>query len=107
MVTVETPRPVLRPPEASDVVPFIEIHGTRYKVFFATRGIVKLRLTAVLMPSLVGSRRARAQYLGVDRRAIRQLDNAAVANERGQILDCKRYGRASFQRFLETRPPLS
>ena len=31
----------------------------------------------------------------------------AVANERGQILDRKRYGRASFQRFLETRPPLA
>ena len=27
-------------------------------------GIVKLRLTAVLMPSMVGPRRARAQYLG-------------------------------------------
>ena len=31
----------------------------------------------------------------------------AVANERGQILNRKRYGRASFQRFLETRPPLA
>ena len=31
----------------------------------------------------------------------------AVANERGQILDRKRYGQASFQRFLETRPPLA
>ena len=29
----------------------------------------------------------------------------AVANERGQILDRKRYGRASFQRVLETWPP--
>ena len=54
MVTLETPRPVLRPPEASDVVPFMEIHGTRYKVFFATRGIVKLRLTAVFDAQLGG-----------------------------------------------------
>ena len=38
---------------------------------------------------------------------VARLDNAAVANERGQILDRKRYGRASFQRFLETRPPLA
>ena len=26
MVTLETPRLVLRPPEASDIVPFMEIH---------------------------------------------------------------------------------
>ena len=29
----------------------------------------------------------------------------AVANERGQIIERKRYGRASFRRFLETRRP--
>ena len=52
MVTLETPRPMLRPPEASDVVP---LHGdSRYKVFFATRGIVKLRLTAVFDAQLGG-----------------------------------------------------
>ena len=37
MVTLETPRPVLRPPEASDVVPFMEIHGTRC---FSLRGVL-------------------------------------------------------------------
>ena len=37
----------------------------------------------------------------------KRVFEVAVANERGQILDRKRYGRASFQRFLETRPPLA
>ena len=40
-------------------------------------------------------------------RDIKGVFEVAVANERGQILDRKRYGRASFQRFLETRPPLA
>ena len=34
------------------------------------------------MPSMAGSRRAGAQYLGVDRRAFRQLDNASVTTKR-------------------------
>ena len=38
---------------------------------------------------------------------IKRVFEVAVAYERGQILDRKRYGRASFQRFLETRPPLA
>ena len=40
-------------------------------------------------------------------RDIKGVFEVAVANERGQILDRKRYGRASFQRFLETRAPLA
>ena len=55
--------------------------------------------------SVISHRQVRILSVGIVRASDDSCNNAA--NERGQILDRKRYGRASFPRFLETRPPLA